>query len=142
MTFVRGSLSNVAGIHGTSTRLGCHPTGGASASMPGSSGILVSPSFTPAGAWGAAYGGVTTRAASRRCASTTVRKEGIWDATAPQAAAINTNDPTHKFVITETPGTTNGGSVPHPRSTTPGFRPDRGWRGAKRRRGGALPKLS
>src|SRR5438093_740894 len=71
MTFVRGSLSNVAGIHGTSTRLGCHPTGGASASMPGSSGIQVSPSFTPAGAWGAAYGGVATRTASPRCASTT-----------------------------------------------------------------------
>src|SRR5437867_12007925 len=91
MTFVRGSRSNVAGIHGTSTRLGCHPMGGASASMPGSSGVQLSRSFTPAGAWGAAYGGVATGTAPPRCASTTVRKEGTWDTTAPQAAAIDTH---------------------------------------------------
>src|SRR5262245_36430647 len=107
MIFVRGSLSNVAGIHGTSTRLGCHAEGGASAFMPGRRVLPVSPSVTPAGAGGTAYGGGATRSVSRRCASTTVRKAGIWDATAPQAAAIETNNPTRQFVMGRTPGTPN-----------------------------------
>jgi hypothetical protein len=54
MMFVRGSRSSVAGIQGTSTWLGCHPAGGATASIDGNSGIYVSPSLTPAGACGTA----------------------------------------------------------------------------------------
>src|SRR5262245_52765146 len=107
MTFVRGSRRSVAGIHGTSVWLGCHPAGGASESMPGSSGIQVSPSLTAAGGCGTAYRGVATRSAPPRWASRTVRDQAIWDTTAPHAAAINTNDATRKFVMDETPQRAN-----------------------------------